>query len=389
MEISQSGLSLVKSFEGLYLSSYYCPSNVLTIGWGHTGPDVQEGMRITEAQAEAFLRQDMQKFEKAVLELIEVDLSQYQFDALVSFSFNCGSNALRTSTMRRRLNEREAVCVVLREELPKWVNGSTGPLPGLVRRRQAEIDHACGKDLGKTEEDDFILKAVAHYVGLEHQEEAFLGLWNHITPELQEWFVKAYRNEASAWEPHETDHGEEFGDIGFPLEVPYYYQRDSKTGHGERMCFSSSMAMAMDYLDPEAIEGDDDWYLNVVFKYGDSVSSAAQLAAAQELGFDPEFRMDASEQDLLDQLDRNIPVPIGILHKGHVDSPSGGGHWICLIGYDEKNFHVHDPFGELELVPGGYKKIGPEDGRKQVYTRKNLMKRWLIANDHDGWGMFF
>ena len=78
-----------------------------------------------------------------------------------------------------------------------------------------------------------------------------------------------------------------------------FYQRDSKTGHGERMCFSSSMAMALDYINPDAIEGDDDWYLNEVFKFGDSVSSSAQVAAAHSLGFAAEFKMDGTEELLL------------------------------------------------------------------------------------------
>ena len=99
----------------------------------------------------------------------------------------------------------------------------------------------------------------------------------------------------------------------FPLDVPYFYQSDSKTGHGERMCFSSSMAMALDYINPDAIEGDDDWYLNEVFKFGDSVSSSAQVAAAHSLGFAAEFRMDGTEEMLLEILDSDTPVPIGIL----------------------------------------------------------------------------
>ena len=97
--------------------------------------------------------------------------------------------------------------------------------------------------------------------------------------------------------------------------------------------------------------------------------------------------MDGTEQDLFDLLDEGTPVPIGILHKGSVDAPTGGGHWICLIGYDELYFHVHDPFGELNLIGGGYPKNGPEDGNNVRYSRKNLMKRWLIASNSDGWYM--
>ena len=153
------------------------------------------------------------------------------------------------------------------------------------------------------------------------------------------------------------------------------------------MCFSSAMAMALDYVDPDAIAGDDDWYINHVFKYGDTVSSTAQVAAAESLGFDVEFHTNGTEQALLDQLDKGIPVPVGILHKGHVDNPTGGGHWITLIGYDEKYFHVHDPFGQLDLISGGYTiDNGPVAGKDQRYTRKNTLKRWLIdGSGADGW----
>ena len=151
------------------------------------------------------------------------------------------------------------------------------------------------------------------------------------------------------------------------------------------MCFTSSMAMALDYIDPEKIDGDDDWYLSIVLYYGDTVSSEAQIKAAKSLGFDAKFKMDGREEDLCDLLDNGIPVPIGILHHSHIDSgPSGGGHWICLIGYDETYFYVHDPAGELDLINGGYSSSF-SSGKNLRYTRKNLMKRWLISNNHDGW----
>jgi len=144
------------------------------------------------------------------------------------------------------------------------------------------------------------------------------------------------------------------------------------------------MAMAIDYLDPEAIEDDDD-YLNVVFRYGDTVSSDAQMKAARSLGVPAEFHTDGTQAMLEQLLDEGVPVPIGILHKGGIDRPTGGGHWITLIGYDETHFMVHDPYGELDLIGGGYPNAGPDDGRNQRYSKKNLMRRWLIANDSDGW----
>lgn len=170
----------------------------------------------------------------------------------------------------------------------------------------------------------------------------------------------------------------------FPLNVPYFYQRDSKTGHGERSCQSSAIAMVLKYLDPSLIKDDDD-YLNTVFRFGDTVSQAAQKQALDYLHIKNKFMTNGSEQDLIRILDLGYPVPIGILHKGNIQNPSGGGHYITLIGYDDEYFYVNDPFGELDLVNGGYPMAGPTDGRCKKYTRKNLMKRWLINSNTDGW----
>jgi hypothetical protein len=127
------------------------------------------------------------------------------------------------------------------------------------------------------------------------------------------------------------------------------------------------------------------WLLEV-FKHGDTVSQKAQLDALWANEIDGvKFSMNGCEDDLLNILDQGCPVPIGILHKGPLGSPTGGGHWITLIGYDDENFHVHDPFGELDLLDGRYYKTGPNDGSHQKYSRKNLMRRWLIASNSDGW----
>lgn len=337
MKISDNGLALVKHFEGLYLEAYPDPGtggDPWTIGYGHT-KGVKPGMVITEKQAEDFLRKDMKWAEKAVLKYLPIDLSQGEFDALVSFTFNCGPYALKSSTLRKRLLKNEPRCWVYQKEMPRWNKGGNGVMPGLVRRREAEADMAC------------------------------LG---YLSKDLE-------KRTGTPQDPEKDE---------FPLDVPYFFQLDSTAGHGERMCFSSSMAMALDYVNPDAIEGDDDWYLAEVFKHGDTVSSAAQVATARSLGFDVDFHMDGTEQDLLDQLDRGIPVPVGILHKGHVSKPTGGGHWVTLIGYDDNHFHVHDPAGRLDLVSGGYPGYGT--GENMKYDRKSLMKRWLIdGSGADGW----
>ena len=112
---------------------------MLTIGYGHTGSDVYDGMTITEAEAENLLRKDLRRFESAVTDAILPVLTQHEFDAIVSFAFNCGTGALQDSTFRARMNRGDDKPTCFREEFPKWVNGANGPLPGLVRRREAEV----------------------------------------------------------------------------------------------------------------------------------------------------------------------------------------------------------------------------------------------------------
>ena len=97
---------------------------------------------ITEDRAWQLLVEDLHRFERAVRKCIGVPLTQHEFDAIVSFTFNVGEGALSSSTFRRRINGGEDKATCFREEFPKWVNGSDGPLPGLVRRRDAEVELA-------------------------------------------------------------------------------------------------------------------------------------------------------------------------------------------------------------------------------------------------------
>ncbi len=99
-------------------------------------------MTITEAEAEELLKKDLHGFEEGVLASIVVPLTQHEFDATVSFTYNCGIGALSESTFRKRMNAGEDKPTCFREEFPKWVNGPDGPLPGLVRRREAEVELA-------------------------------------------------------------------------------------------------------------------------------------------------------------------------------------------------------------------------------------------------------
>lgn len=136
---SEDGLDLIREFEGLRLEAYPDPgtgAEPWTIGYGHTGDDVFPGMRITRAEADALLRGDVQHAEDAVRDLVRVPLAQHQFDALVSFCFNCGRGAFAKSTLLRKLNTGDFDAVPT--ELARWTRAAGKVLPGLVRRRKAE-----------------------------------------------------------------------------------------------------------------------------------------------------------------------------------------------------------------------------------------------------------
>jgi lysozyme len=136
VKISQAGKDLIISFEGIRLEAYKCPAGVWTIGVGSTVPAVHAGEVITKQQALARFDKDLAKFENAVDRLVKVPLTQNQFDALVSFTFNVGEGALAKSTLLKKLNAGDYDAVP--SELMKWTKGGGKELPGLVRRRRAE-----------------------------------------------------------------------------------------------------------------------------------------------------------------------------------------------------------------------------------------------------------
>jgi len=136
MKISAKGLKLIQDFEGLELTAYKDAVGILTVGWGSTGPHVKAGMTITRQQAEALLLSDVSRFERGVTELVKVPLSQNQFDALVSFSFNLGLANLKSSTLLRKLNSLDYAGAAL--EFPRWNKAGGKVLAGLTRRREAE-----------------------------------------------------------------------------------------------------------------------------------------------------------------------------------------------------------------------------------------------------------
>ena len=144
--INAAGLDIIKRNEGCALIAYQCPAGIWTIGYGHTGSSVREGLRIEEHQAEVILEFDLDRFQKIVEEYVP-GLNDNRFSALVSFTFNVGPGGppdrmhpegfgFYASTMRKRILEGDFGAASA--EFPKWCHAGTRVLPGLVKRRAEE-----------------------------------------------------------------------------------------------------------------------------------------------------------------------------------------------------------------------------------------------------------
>ena len=132
MKTSKNALDQIAKYEGLRLQAYRCPAGVLTIGYGHTGSDVTAGMTITKEQAWDLFMNDIRKFEDYVT-ATGLTLTQNQFDALVSFAFNCGAGNLRKLVKGRDYRQ-------IADAMLLYNKGGGKVLPGLVKRRQWEHD---------------------------------------------------------------------------------------------------------------------------------------------------------------------------------------------------------------------------------------------------------
>lgn len=146
LHYSTACVNLIKSFEGCHkimddgsVRSYRCPAGRWTIGYGHT-KGVRSGMKISMAEVEELLRQDLDIFEQAVKNRVKVEINQAQLDALISFVFNVGEENFASSTLLKKLNAKDFDGAAA--QFIRWnkatVDGKKVPLKGLTRRRTAE-----------------------------------------------------------------------------------------------------------------------------------------------------------------------------------------------------------------------------------------------------------
>lgn len=137
--MTNEGLELIKSFEGLRLKAYKCPAGVWTIGYGHT-KGVKEGDVITEQEAEDMLKKDVVGFEINVRGAVIPNLNDHQYDALTSFAYNVGLGNFRKSTLLRLINSGITAREDITNQFMRWVYAGGKKLTGLVRRRTAEAE---------------------------------------------------------------------------------------------------------------------------------------------------------------------------------------------------------------------------------------------------------
>lgn len=147
MTTSQRGISLIKQFEGLKLNAYLCSANVPTIGYGNTyypnGVKVKLGDKISQEQAEELLKDILKKFEAIVNRKLKVKVSQNQFDALVSHTYNTGGS----DTLFRLINNGANDTEVRTWIESRYITANGVKLKGLIRRRKAESDLYFSKNI--------------------------------------------------------------------------------------------------------------------------------------------------------------------------------------------------------------------------------------------------
>lgn len=401
--LSEKGLNLIKRFEGLRLKSYKCAANVDTVGYGHTGPEVVPGMTISEEQAERYLKEDLERFEQCVSSFVKLKINQNEYDALVSFSFNVGTNAFVNSTLLKKLNAGNKKSDVASEFL-RWVKADGKTIPGLVRRREEEkkvfLTEPLHPMLGRSiyaKQDTWLKRLPVDSSLLEADKKLFVPKgsaweWDEIRMYSGRKHHRVLLRDKSTeewwfWPDHwkiinDVDESSDVKTSEIKLNVPYYSQLDNYRD-AQRSCFSSSCAMLLSGIHPDAIHNDDE-YLAEVFELGDTTEAWVQIAALSHFGVEAKFVQNASWGTLETKLAEGAPVPMGILHKGPKESPSGGGHWICCVGItaDRKQLWVHDPYGTLDLDEGTYVS---EDGEYLLYPKEKLEPRWLVEGDSSGW----
>jgi GH24 family phage-related lysozyme (muramidase) len=326
-----AALKLIKQFEGCHLDAYPDPlsgGDPWTIGYGTTrykdGRRVSRGDKINAIEADLLLRQEVDSIAEKLRTTVPfwVAMANHRQCALISFAYNLGSSFYGNTGFETISKRlRDKDWAGVPDALLLYRNPGSNVEAGLKRRRIAEGD-LWGRD-----------KQVA-------------------------------------------------GSMPNPLPTPYQSQRDNYRD-ASRTCFSSSCAMLLMTLKPGAIHSDDE-YIKTVFSIGDTTDASVQIKALRHYGVSAQFRTNGNRALIQKQIDAGKPVPAGFLHHGTSSAPSGGGHWLCIIGYDNErgSYIVNDPWGAMNVASGVYSSTS---GAKQLYPYATWEPRWMPDGPSSGW----
>lgn len=340
MKINTEGLALIKRFEGLQTEAYLCPAGVWTIGYGHTAT-VKPGQRITQAQAEELLVQDVAKFEAGVAKLVKVKLNANQFSALVSFAFNIGLSALEDSTLLARLNDGDYNGAA--KEFSRWVYAGSDVLSGLVNRRAAE------RTLFTTP--------------MEPQANLNPGpVWRLICPadnwqnpiEMRDGDFPLLREVGKRLNlPCSIDHATRKVYLGKPnadkhtdkpQPLPLAQRIRPQLQSNSKSCGQSSVAMCIEVLTGEKWSD-----LDVAARYGYSLLACLQAECPKHEWADAGNFTRSMWPQIEQRLKDGLPVIMGL--NGPDFSPSGYGHIVVLVGVSGSKVTLADPaHGKLRTV---------------------------------------
>ena len=216
----------------------------------------------------------------------------------------------------------------------------------------------------------FLARAFHYYEGLPHQREAVAKLEGMIEPHVIEAFKAVFSPDRK---------------LERVLDVPFYSQLDNHV-MADRTCNPSACAMAVNYLEPGTLTGDDELIVQFIQRGQDVTNHSAMTQVLRAYGIYSVFRFDLTRSTLQNEIEEGRPVVLGILHKGGKEKP-WGGHMITAVGLDPSTNSVicHDPYGSLLDGYSG----GAETGKFVRYPWSELTPRWLCEGPESGWGRIF
>lgn len=382
--IIREGIELVRFHEGLKevlpdgrIKSYLCPAGVWTIGRGSTrmkGKAVRAGLICTLEEVELQFVADINEAEAYVRKLVKPELNPYQLAALTSFVQNIGVTQFADSTVLRLINGGADVYSASKQELPRWNNDG---LAGLVARRQKELDlMAKGEPPSPPETsvtNDLINfdSAAANDERLDWQIKAWKYLNTAVSAEVKQKFAAIYRR-GPAKTPAPTNDASRVI-AGFP-----FFPQNDNGPEGWRQCQTSTIAMLLKHKGIAGIKDDLD-YLKIVNRFGDTTLQETHYKALDSLNVDYEFHQDFGVEEVKQEIRKGNGVGLGVVHHGPVTAPVGGGHWVAAYGYTPTSWKIMDPYGELNLVGGGWSRQGGSTGKAVDYSFRNFNRRWEVV----------